>query len=123
LGSQKGQYALKADGKLQSAHFAPEAGFSKTTFGKGDTVGCGLIISTREVFFTLNGKFVGIGFKGIDLGLDATMLSNDLKSAEIQSKQVAHTKLYACICLQSQGETISANFGTKPYCFDIVSFS
>eukprot|EP01080_Neovahlkampfia_damariscottae_P000083 gene83-4332_t len=32
-------------------------------FGVGDTIGCGYIFRTREIFFTKNGKFLGIAFK------------------------------------------------------------
>jgi len=35
------------------------------TFGTGDTVGCGIDYVTRGIFFTLNGQFLGYGWKNI----------------------------------------------------------
>jgi hypothetical protein len=70
-------------------------------FSTDDTVGVGLNFETGEVFFTLNGKFLGVGYHA---------LSTDVK-------------WYPTVGLQSPGEKIKVNFGDSPFLFDFEARS
>ena len=39
-------------------------------FGVGDTVGCGIDLARGSVFFTVNGRYLGEAFVGVDVGKD-----------------------------------------------------
>lgn len=55
LGTQKNSYAYRADGKiLKSSSEAKKYGL---VFGLDDIIGCGVIMSKRQMFFTVNGIF------------------------------------------------------------------
>ncbi|ELR18451.1 SPRY domain containing protein [Acanthamoeba castellanii str. Neff] len=64
-------------------------------FGTGDTVGCGLIYETGEVFFTKNGKFLGVGY------------------SNAQGKE-----LFPSVGLHSSAEKVVFNLGKKPFKFN-----
>src|SRR5690606_32332817 len=64
-------------------------------FSLGDTVGCGIHYTKKEVFFTKNGKYLGCAFYNVC------------------------KKLYPTIGLHSYGERVTANFGSLPFKFDI----
>jgi len=72
--------------------------FGPTWTEKGSIVGCGYNYTTDEIFWTLNGKFLGIGFQ----------LPKD-------------TKVAACAALHSDGE-ILLNFGQLPFKFDVDKY-
>jgi len=73
------------------------------TFGRGDTVGCGIDYVAQAIFFTLNGKFLGYGWKNIG----AEFLQNDL---------------YPVVGIDTNA-LIELNFGTiKPFKFDLTNF-
>ncbi len=77
-------------------HFGP-------TFGKGDIVGCGIDYVAQAIFFTLNGKFLGYGWKNI--GVD-----------------FLQKNLYPVVGIDTNA-FITLNFGTtKPFKFDLTSF-
>jgi len=67
-------------------------------FTKGDTIGCGLYYVKQEIFFTKNGKYLGVAFKKVPNGT-----------------------FYPVVGLHSTGELIVANFGQKPFKFDLSS--
>ncbi|KAI9030574.1 hypothetical protein DFJ74DRAFT_754660 [Hyaloraphidium curvatum] len=65
----------------------------------GDTVGCGLVFEKMQVFFTLNGKHLGVAFRG-----------------------VRPASWYPSVGLHSPGEHVSVNFGSSSFLFDIDGF-
>ncbi|KAI9480498.1 MAG: concanavalin A-like lectin/glucanase domain-containing protein [Benjaminiella poitrasii] len=69
-------------------------------FGTGDVIGCGVDFRTMTAFYTKNGIFLGTAFRKI--------------------KET--TDLFPCVGFKTAGEKIEANFGTKPFVFDIVQW-
>lgn len=62
-----------------------------------DTVGAGFIFATKETFFTLNGKFLGVAALDLEFGGD------DIRAA---------------VGFGTNGLKVKANFGTSPFLFD-----
>ncbi|KAJ1669976.1 hypothetical protein GGF44_002527, partial [Coemansia sp. RSA 1694] len=69
-------------------------------FTTGDTVGCGIDFMKRRVFFTRNGFFLGYAFGSIDTTKD----------------------LFPCVGMRTLGEHVRANFGRRPFVFDISHY-
>lgn len=66
-------------------------------FGVGDTVGCGIHYPTRSIFFTLNGKYLGVAFEGV-VG-----------------------ELYPTVGVDAR-VSIDFNFGLQPFEFSLLSY-
>ncbi|KAJ2388777.1 hypothetical protein GGI23_005983, partial [Coemansia sp. RSA 2559] len=69
-------------------------------FTTGDTVGCGIDFVRQRIFFTRNGFFLGYAFGVIDTSQD----------------------FFPCIGMRTPGEHVMANFGRKPFEFDIDNY-
>jgi hypothetical protein len=67
-------------------------------FKTSDVVGCGVIWETGEVFFTLNGEFLGVA---------------------CAMKKIA--PMFACLGLRSPGAFVALNFGASPFRFDFYA--
>lgn len=68
-------------------------------FGAGDTVGCGLDYARKEIFFTLNGQYLGVAFDSV----------------------VPDTPLYPTVGIDSR-HPVSLNFGEAPFAFDLDAY-
>ncbi|ORX68742.1 SPRY-domain-containing protein [Linderina pennispora] len=69
-------------------------------FTTDDTVGCGIDFKERSIFFTRNGLFLGHAFKSVDT-----------------SKPI-----FPAVGMRTAGEHIVANFGQRPFRFDIECY-
>lgn len=52
-------------------------------FGIGDEIGCGIIFRTKEIFFTKNGKYLGIAFQNINLNSAYPIVGMDHSSVTL----------------------------------------
>lgn len=68
------------------------------TYGAGDTIGCGVNFSRKQVFFTRNGTYLGDRTYPLSTSPDP---------------------LYAAFGMKSPGEAATANFGFNPFTFNI----
>jgi hypothetical protein len=72
-------------------------------FGAGDTIGCGIDYVNQGIFFTLNGKFLGYGWTGVD----EELLKHDL---------------YPVVGLDTNSPLFLNFGGDEPFEFDLSSF-
>uniref|UniRef100_A0A7S2RUY4 B30.2/SPRY domain-containing protein n=1 Tax=Mucochytrium quahogii TaxID=96639 RepID=A0A7S2RUY4_9STRA len=99
-GWQPGSHGLHSVGELFSGsiHFYQKRQRSfSPPFSPRDTIGCGWCPHKRSIFFTLNGKLLGVAFH----------LSND--------EDDEGDGLYPVIGFRSAGVAVVANFGASPF--------
>lgn len=68
-------------------------------FGTGDVIGCGVDFRDMSAFYTKNGIYLGKAFK-----------------------KIKETDLYPFVGFKTPGESVEANFGSKPFKFDIQQY-
>ncbi|KAK1240317.1 hypothetical protein MKX08_007759, partial [Trichoderma sp. CBMAI-0020] len=99
LGSDVGSWGYRGnDGVTYSSNGGVNYG---QQYSEEDIVGCGVDFDQEVAFFTLNGKYLGIAFEGIK------------------------GKLYPAVSFDfaSEGCRVMANFGQKPFLFDISKWN
>ena len=94
-------------------HDRVEGGRYGPAFASGDTVGCGVHLRSRRVFFTLNGRYLGPAFS----------LKDSLEGeAGLQlpgpSPLSASVEVYAAVGIDSH-QSVALNFGEQPFAFDM----
>lgn len=72
-------------------------------FSSGDVVGCGIDYERGHIFFTLNGRDLGMAFQDARLSGPAA------------------PALYAACSLHCPDDTVSINAGDRPFVFDIAA--
>uniref|UniRef100_A0A183BLU1 B30.2/SPRY domain-containing protein n=1 Tax=Globodera pallida TaxID=36090 RepID=A0A183BLU1_GLOPA len=91
VGFYNGTYAYDAWGKFW-AHANAIDGKQRPKIEKGDVIGCGVNLATRQIIFTQNGERLGIDKLFVDSAADLL-------------------NLFPCITLFSPANKIEANFG------------
>ena len=72
-------------------------------YGAGDTIGCGIDYVKQGIFFTINGRFLGYGWKFVDM-------------------EVLQKDLYPVVGIDTNCP-VAFNFGlSKPFAFDLGMF-
>ncbi len=68
LGTDKKSYGYKSDGKIYHGKVSGDDFGVK--FERYDVIGCGLLPSKKQIFFTCNGRFIGNAFSNISIQKD-----------------------------------------------------
>ena len=71
LGYKKGSYGYRADARILTNAKESGSGEDGEEFGERfeekDVIGCGLLISKREIFYTRNGASLGTAFRDVKI--------------------------------------------------------
>lgn len=68
MGATKKSFGYKSDGKVFNGNATGEEFGPK--YEKNDTIGCGIIMSKKHIFFTLNGRYLGTPFPTAEILLE-----------------------------------------------------
>jgi hypothetical protein len=100
-GWEASSYGYHGDDGLKYGGAGGRGELFAAPFGEGDVVGCGLLLSRGELFFTKNGVSLGTAFTGVRLPLLPT------------------------VALHSPGESARLNFGSAaaPFAFDVAALA
>jgi hypothetical protein len=93
VGWERGYGYHGDDGKIYHKNEGQQYGL---TFGSGDTIGAGLLIGKRDIFFTRNGVRLGRAFTG-----------------------VREPELYPSVGMSKRNQKVSINCGENPFMFDL----
>ena len=96
-----GSYGYHGDdgNKFTAKYYGRGRNYSGT-YAEGDVIGCGLL--SNKIFYTKNGKYLGVAFKGV---------------AQVP------TDLYVMVGLHTDREPqVRVNFGQAPFVFDVANF-
>ncbi|KAI8993611.1 hypothetical protein BDB01DRAFT_776897, partial [Pilobolus umbonatus] len=86
----------------EDGHICSDLGTSKPygpKYSAGDVIGCGFDFRDMSAFFTKNGIYLGTAFR-----------------------KIREPEIYPFVGFKTPGERIEANFGQKPFRFDIVEY-
>uniref|UniRef100_A0A914DRK6 B30.2/SPRY domain-containing protein n=1 Tax=Acrobeloides nanus TaxID=290746 RepID=A0A914DRK6_9BILA len=86
------------------------------SYSNGDVVGCGIHFSRREIFFTKNGQNLGPAVT------NEIMIPIENEKGEFISMEDPLADLYPTVGLMTMGGVLSANFGQKPFKYDIDTY-
>ena len=100
LGSTTRSYGYHSKGKSHNNKKVNKYG---EIYTNGDTVGCGVDLENKSIFFTKNGKFLDYAFKDINF-------------------EFGKGYLYPSVCLHSLRSEIVINFGKNNFKFDIKQY-
>ncbi|KAI9025698.1 hypothetical protein DFJ74DRAFT_705193 [Hyaloraphidium curvatum] len=89
------------------------------TFTTGDVIGCGVNFAEGNwsAFFTKNGKFLGVAFRDMRQEPPSGMRGGLMPGAAPFGML-----LYPSVGLRTPGEVVEANFGHRPFRFDIDGY-
>ncbi|CAG8486459.1 9800_t:CDS:2 [Cetraspora pellucida] len=82
-------------------------------YNAGDTVGCGINFLNMEIFFTKN---------GIHIGKEPSFYFETFSYDDLINYRILG-EMYPMSGMATKGECIVANFGTKPFMFDIDNYA
>jgi hypothetical protein len=88
----------------------PPTDFPTPPFVEGDVVGAWLDFINFEIIFTLNGKYLVHGVE----------LNKKQKSKKLFTREEMEKPFYPMVSIASPGVVVTANFGQKPFRYDIA---